>query len=58
LEAVKDLKMNGRSGNVYENKGPACSSPAQSGNVIENKGTYAQKAGMLLKRQAVMVRVR
>jgi hypothetical protein len=42
-----------RSGNVYENKGPAFDSPERSGNVVENKGTYAFKAGMLLKRKGV-----
>ena len=43
--------MTGRFGNVYENKGPAFSNPAQTGNVIENKGCYALKPGMLLKRR-------
>jgi hypothetical protein len=37
LETVKNSKMNERSGNVYENKGPAFSNPQQSGNVIEKK---------------------
>ena len=41
------------SANVYENKGPAFSSPARTGNVVENKGSYASRAGMLLKRQVV-----
>jgi hypothetical protein len=45
------LKMQERSGNVYENKGPGLHSPAQTGNVIENKDTYELKVGMLLKRK-------
>jgi hypothetical protein len=47
-----------RCGNVYENKGPAFSSPGRSGNVIENEGGYALKAGMLLKRQDSGFRIR
>jgi hypothetical protein len=47
--------LNGRRGNLYENKGPSFSSPEQSGNVIENKGSYALKARMLLKRKVVSV---
>ena len=31
------LKMQERSGNVYENKGPGFRSPEQSGNVVEKK---------------------
>jgi hypothetical protein len=38
-----------RSGNVYENKGPAFSSPGPSGNVIENKGTYEFKSGNVIE---------
>jgi hypothetical protein len=49
VEAVEDLKLNERYGNVYENKGSAFSSPEQSGNVMENKGSCALKAEMLLK---------
>jgi hypothetical protein len=45
--------MQGRSGNVYENKGPGFHSPVQSGNVVENKCTYELKAGMLLKMKVV-----
>jgi hypothetical protein len=41
------LKMQERSGNIYENKGPGLHSPAQTGNVIENKDTYELKAVML-----------
>jgi hypothetical protein len=52
-ETIVTLKMKERSGNVYENKGPAFSNPERCGNVIENKGSYALKAGMLLKRQVV-----
>ena len=48
-ERKNSLKMNDRCGNVYENKGPAFSSPFRSGNVIENKDSYALKPGILLK---------
>jgi hypothetical protein len=47
------LKVSDQYGNVYENKGPALSSPASSGNVYENKGSYALKTGMLLKIKVV-----
>ena len=43
------LKMNERCANVYENKGPAFSSPSQSWNVIENTYSYALGPGILLK---------
>jgi hypothetical protein len=43
-------KMNERSGNVYENKGPAFSNRARAGNVIENKDSYASNKDMLLKK--------
>jgi hypothetical protein len=46
-------KLDGRRGNVYENKRPVFSSPDLSGNVAENKSSYALKAGMLLKRKEV-----
>jgi hypothetical protein len=55
-EVVEDLKLNELCGNVIENKGSACSSPAQSGNIIENKYSYARDPGMLLKRQLVSCR--
>jgi hypothetical protein len=54
VEAVQDIKMRDRCGNVIENKGPAFSSAAQSGNVTENKCSYAQNAGMLLKTNGVI----
>jgi hypothetical protein len=44
-------KVEERSGNVYENKGPALSGPGRSGNVTENKGSYGLNAGILLKRK-------
>jgi len=47
------LFLRERSGNVYENKGPAVQRRAQAGNVTENKGSYALKAGMLLKTKEV-----
>jgi hypothetical protein len=53
MEAVEDLKLNEQYRNVYENKGPGSSSPAQSGNVIEKKYSYAQNTGMLLKTKGV-----
>jgi hypothetical protein len=36
---VVSLKMNERSGNVYENKGTLWKTRERSGNVYENKGT-------------------
>jgi hypothetical protein len=42
-----------RRGDLYENKGADFGSLGISGNVVENKGSYALKAGMLLKTQAV-----
>ena len=54
VEAGEDLKTKEQCGNVIENKGPAFSRPRQCGNVIENKCSYAQNAGMLLKRNGVI----
>jgi hypothetical protein len=54
VEAVENIKMKEQRGNVYENKGPACSGPGQSRNVIENEYSYAQSAGMLLKTKGVI----
>jgi hypothetical protein len=51
VEAVEDLKVKERSGNVYENKGSPLENRERSGNVIENKGSYEQDAGMLLKQR-------
>ena len=42
-----------RAGDVIENKGPLWKTQGLSGNVVENKASYAQKAGMLLKRKEV-----
>jgi hypothetical protein len=36
---VEIQKVSERSGNIYENKGPAFHSPMESGNVFENTGT-------------------
>jgi hypothetical protein len=47
------LKKQERGGNVYENKGSACSSPWQSGNIIENTGSYEFKTRMTLKRNDI-----
>jgi hypothetical protein len=55
VEVVQDLKMNERRGNVVENKGSSWENREQSGNIAENKRTYAQSAGMLLKRKGVSV---
>jgi sporulation protein YlmC with PRC-barrel domain len=52
--AVEDLKLNEQRGNVIENKGSSLENRVQSGNIIENKCTYAQNAGMLLKRKGVI----
>jgi len=54
-ETVVTLKVKEWRGNVYENKGSAFNRWRQSANVIENKDSYALKAGMLLKKQAVSV---
>jgi hypothetical protein len=48
-ERKNSLKMNDRSGKVYENKGPVFRSPGRSWNLIENKDGYALKPGILLK---------
>jgi len=53
-EEVRDLKMNEQCGNVTENKGLSLGNRETSGNVIENKHSYAQNAGMLLKRKGVI----
>ena len=49
VEAMGDLKMRERSGNLIENKGSGLQNGESSGNVLENKDSYALKAGMLLK---------
>jgi hypothetical protein len=54
-EKRNSLKMRGRHGNVYENKGQAFHGGWRSGNVVENKGSYALKAGMLLKTSMLAV---
>ena len=54
VEAVENLKLNEQCGNVIENKGPLWKTREASGNVIENKASYAQNAGMLLKRKGVI----
>jgi len=53
VEAVEDLKMKERFGNIYENKGPLWKEPERSRNVIENKCSYTFNMGMLLKRKEV-----
>jgi hypothetical protein len=58
VETVENLKMKERSGNVVENKGSGLENREQSGNVVENKFSYSPKEGMLLERQAIIVRVR
>jgi hypothetical protein len=55
VEAMEELKMNERCGNVIENKGSGFENRAGSGNVTENKGSYAQKAGILLKTKGVII---
>jgi hypothetical protein len=54
VEAVENLKMNERYGNVVENKGSRLENRERSGNIVENKCSYAQNAGMLLKRKGVI----
>jgi DNA-binding transcriptional MerR regulator len=53
VETVENLKMNEPCGNVVENKGSCLNNRQRSGNVVENKCTYAQNAGMLLKRNGL-----
>jgi hypothetical protein len=53
VETVESLKMNERRGNVIENKGPRLENQERRENITENKGSYAFKAAMLLKRNAV-----
>jgi len=55
VEAVENSKMTERSGNVIENKGPGLENREPCWNVAENKGSYAQNAGMSLKRKVVTV---
>jgi hypothetical protein len=52
--AVEDLKLNEQRGNVIENKGSGLDNRRRSGNVVENKDSYAQDAGMSLKRKGVI----
>ncbi len=54
VEAVENLKVNERRGNVYENKRLCVENRGRSGNVVENKGSYATNAGMLLKTKGVI----
>ncbi|MGO8731996.1 MAG: hypothetical protein ACLQVM_04280, partial [Terriglobia bacterium] len=53
VEAVEDLKMNERRGNVIENKGSGFENRERGGNVKENTGSYAFEVGMSLNRKAV-----
>jgi hypothetical protein len=57
-EAVENSKLNEQYGNVIENKGSRLEDRRRSGNLSGNKGSYAQNEGRLLKRKAVIVRVR
>jgi hypothetical protein len=52
--AVEDLKLKEQRGNVIENKGSGLDNRRRSGNVVENKDSYAQDAGMSLKRKGVI----
>jgi hypothetical protein len=54
VEAVQDIKMKERCGNVIENKGSRLESRQASGNIAENKDSYTQNAGMLLKTKGVI----
>jgi hypothetical protein len=51
---VEDLELNEQCRNLIENKGPRLDNRGASGNVTENKCTYAQNAGMSLKRKGVI----
>jgi hypothetical protein len=42
-------KLNERTGNLYENKGPLWKTQERNGNLAENKGTYGPYPGILLK---------
>ncbi len=54
-ERGKELsKVNERSWNVYENKGPVFHGSGQSWNVVENKGSYVLIAGISLKTKHVI----
>jgi hypothetical protein len=57
VEAVEDLRMKERCGNVIENKGSGLEDREGSGNIVENKCSYAQNGGMLLKTNGVSVLV-
>jgi hypothetical protein len=57
VEMVENLKMNELCGNVIENKGSRLNNGDRGGNIVENKCSYAQNAGMLLKRKGVSVLV-
>jgi hypothetical protein len=54
MATVENLTMKERSGNVIENKGSRLGNRERSGNIVENKCSYAQNAGMLLKRKGVV----
>jgi hypothetical protein len=55
VETVEELKMIERYGNIIENKGSSLEDRGKSGNVVENEYSYAQNAGILLKRKGVIV---
>jgi hypothetical protein len=49
VEAVENLKMKERCGNVAENKGSGLDNRGRSGYIVENKASYSQNARILLK---------
>jgi len=51
---LQDSKMKERCGNVIENKGSRLDNREASGNAIENKCSYANNAGILLKRKGII----
>jgi hypothetical protein len=57
VEALEDLKMTERCGNVVENKGASLDNGDRRGNVVESESTYAQDGGMLLRTKGVSSRL-
>ena len=54
VEAVSDIKLKERCGNVTENKGPGFENRPGSGNVLENTDAYLHHAGISLKGQGII----
>jgi hypothetical protein len=54
VEAVGNIKLKERSGNVHENKGPGFENLPESGKVMENIGGYLHHTGIPLGRQGAI----